>query len=767
MLASLGVVLSFTVTSLQWIQASAQHAIDQSLIADMGGMAFALSTADPEAIDVLQSLPAATPIQDDSATLVADEAAVFVQLRVTTDPDATIGVLTAGHHPTQASEISLSATTADALGVAVGDEVTVTSTAGELSAEVVGLLIDPADPANSAAVLIPSVDQAFTPTRWLSNNDFYGVEELQPLLDRRTASYQSRDALLVAAAINRPGFLSSMQFLPVGVGLLVGVLFLSTLTLLLQRWTADVRSLGACGIPPVRSWRHVTFVALACVLAGEFVGLFLSFFILTTFKAPVSAWLGQGWTTITTPWSGILLILAITTVAVLLAVPVIRLVTNPPSVRVLSRWRFQLRPSRVRALAFSAVLFASWIGVVLVARQPGADFLSAVIPVLGVVWAATLPYLLSPLLAVGLPPGRRALQMQLLRGVRPMAAVVIALVVAVGTWSAQTTYSANSGEAQANPMVPSGSFVMSDVPDSAIPIITDIYQSYGGQEIIRYGRPDESQLNLRVTTRGLLECLAAPGASLANLPETCWPTDNGLMTPVNVVAIGEVGSEPRADPNLVSGGEVGLILLKSEDGSISRLAETTATLDPLLGGNMPGLVVPPDSNVLAELGVMAGGSSTVALLDFYSLSIADRVKVRGAVLRLAPGSELADGNDPTAFDRLRTVANTTGFVGAFVGAMFLLIGGMGLVVANSLTRRTLVDLGATAVARAVTTLRWIGIPAVSLMLSVPVIYTSASFGWADGDASYGWIWLVPPLVALLAVFAIGGLFTRVPDLQSD
>lgn len=767
----LGALLAIAPVSLASVRSSALAAIEDSLRADLGHRGYALHTSTPEVLDILARAPGAAPVKDAVGTVGTSELAAPALVRVTTADDLHLGVVVEGQRPSRPGDVLVTSSIARALDLGPGSTAELSiDGAPAAAARVTGVTRDPADQASATVIHLadPAATDATGFTRWLSDTDFYDHEELQPYLDRRSASYQSLDSLVASALLAQPQYLSAMRGLPLGAALLVGVLLVSFTTLLMTQLRPDATALQAAGMTARAAYGRIVLVASLAVIAGVLAGLALTATVLFLARRRISSWFGQDWVGVEIDLalaSRLLLVVclggALTLVAVRLA-PVLR--------QALTRRSARARP-RTWATAATVVAVAAGVALtwsLVAATRPGSgDAAWLVAPWAAVVLAAALPFALGPLLVTDLRPATRALANRVSGGLRPAAAVAAVIAVGAGLWSAQTTRSAADGEALSSPLVPAGSFVISDAPVEANDTLAQIYDERGGEQLLRFALLDEREQDLRVTSTALVSCAQdVPGGNLAEVPESCWPAADKTAAPVNVVMIGEPGSTPRADPGLVRDGQVGLMLFTGDDGSVARFATTDAAADPTLGGNLPGLVLPPESPVLQDFGAQPSGTELVALLDYTALQPEDQLYVRSAALRLAPGAQTADGTEPTAYDRLRTVANTVAVMGAGAATVVLLLGGVATAITHSVSRRTLVDLSTTARARRRVVLRWALVGVAPALLAVPLVFLVATSGLrAVGDQ--GWLWPVPAVGMLVAGIAAAAVFARVPPTRQE
>ncbi|MEH0973605.1 hypothetical protein V6U77_20995 [Micromonospora sp. CPCC 205546] len=762
-LTLLGFMLGGTVIGLAVARSSAEQAIQDSVRADIGGNRYALQTGDSAASKAIATVPDAMPVQDQTGDVLAGDLSAPVLVRAYTKPSLQLGIVIRGTRPRDAGELLLSESTAQALGIAIGDTVRVRTGDGQRPGRVVGLSVDPANRTTSTLVQLVAESAQFRPTIWLSDTDFYTVAALRPVLDQRTATYQSVDTVLEASAQNRPQFLSAMRFVPAGCGLLMGILLVAAGVVLSRRWRLDADALIAAGMPPALAWRRMLSVVCATVLAGEVLGGCAASTVLLLSRDPVSAWVGQQWVGIAIPWQEPVALLGLTILFALSAVPLTRLA---------ARWaeRRIPRPSQGRwaTLAGALAVGLGLAALVLLTRLslgPHGSHAAALVPLAAAVVAFALPSVVAPILCWGLPTATRTLMRHLLAGLRPVAATGAVVMVLSGYWSAQNTYDANVGEALSSPLEPAGSFVVSEMPDNSIEALAAFYRSHGGRQVVRYAIPDESKAQLRVTAPKVLTCMSSQRTLNPTEVTDCFPRESAA--PLNRVMLGEPGSAPRADPHLLDNGKVGLLLFASGDGTATSLADTRAEADSQLGGNLPGLVVAPDSAVAKKFGLTANGTSEVLLPDFARLSPRDQFLVRAAAIRLAPSAQLASGTDPTAYDRLRSVANTASFLGATTAALILLLGGVALVVAHTLTRRTLVDIGAVPGRRWGIVARWTAVPLTTAALAIPLAIFTASGGGQRTEASYGSLWFLPGLLGAAASLIVGAAFLRPPPTADE
>jgi hypothetical protein len=759
----LGILLGGSLIGLATVLSSAEKAIVDSARADVGNASYALQTGNPDATKALRSAEGAQPLQDESGDVVAGGLSVPVLVRTIADPSLRLGFVTKGARPSRPGEVVLSQTTAEALGITIGDTVQVRTGDSRRPGRVVGFSVDPADRTASTLVQLTDDWATFRPTMWLSAESFFALAPVRPFLDDRTATYNSVDALLDVAAENRPHFLSAMRFVPTGCALLVAVLVVAVGAVLSRGWRRDADTLVAAGMPPARAWRRIVSVVLGTVLVGEILGSAIAALAVLLARGPVSARLGQQWVHIAVPWPPVAAMLSLTVLTGLLAVP---------SVRAGARWlqrrtlqTAQRRWAPVVGVAVTAGGLVCWLLLIYVSGGLGRDRLASFTPLPAAVVAATLPYAIAPLLTRGLPKGTRALTGHLLAGLRSVTAAGALVALASSMWAAQNVYDANLGEALSSPLQPASSFVISDMPDTAVPALTELYRAHGGNAMVSFRVPDEATTTLRVTAADVVACMAERNTRDPGEVTDCFSEDSAA--PINRVLLGAPGSAPRADPHLVSDGKVGLLDFRNGDRTASRLADTPAEADPILGGNLPGLVVPLGGSVAKEFGLESVGMSEVILMDFSSLEPRDQFFMRAAAIRLAPSANMQNGSDPSEYDRLRSVANTAAFLGALGTMVIVVLGGAGMIVGHTLARRTLVDIGAAPGRRWSIVARWTALPLITVLLTIPLAILTVSSGLQRTAVSYGVLWILPGVAGVAASVFIGAAFLRTPRMDSE
>jgi hypothetical protein len=128
---------------------------------------------------------------------------------------------------------------------------------------------------------------------------------------------------------------------------------------------------------------------------------------------------------------------------------------------------------------------------------------------------------------------------------------------------------------------------------------------------------------------------------------------------------------------------------------------------------------------------------------------------------------MENGSDPTEYDRLRSVANTAAFLGALGTIVIVMLGGAGLIVGHTLTRRTLIDVGAAEGRRLSIVARWTAVPLITMLLTIPLAILTVSLGAQRTAVSYGVLWILPGVAGAAASVFVGAAFLRTPRMDSE
>lgn len=770
-LALLGLIMGALPTAVATTHASALAAIDSSIRGDLGHRAFVLDATGDDVRRLMASLSDAAPVTDSTGLVTVEDSALPVLVRATPDAALHLGHVVAGRYPARAGEATLPRSAAAALGVTVGDTVSLSwdgvSRPGVTRPVVVGLTVDPADPMSSSMSVVVAADDPSveTPNRWLSDRNFADVGVLVPYLERRTALVGRADSVAETATAQAPPFVRQLGRLPWLLGVTLLALAFAVVTAFVRLWRVDAAGLVAAGLSPRAAWKVISAACTAVIVSGYAAGVLASQMALWAFRIPLSRWLGQEW--IDVRFSPLV------SVAVLAAC-LVAAVGAPAFSRVARVRRLPVRSSSsrissgvVRVAACLAVAAFLVQAVVLFTQDSGAavNLAHLTAPWTAVVLALFLPFLCLPLVARTLPVGMGRLLRRLGGSALPIVALASALAVGASVWAGQTTRDATMGARLSSPLVPAGSFVVSSAPTGAVDALTTTYERLGGRQARRFGLLDEQVNMVRSAPLQFGRCLRMqPEPRLRSVPEECF---TGGEAPLNTVAVDATITRPVADPNIIENGSVDVLRFTEQDDRVTGIDQVNVSPDGALGGNLPGLVLPAGSPQLKSWNMKPLGTEMVAFLDYSDLSPENRLRFRAAVARLAPAAETADGTAPTEYDRLRTVADVVSFTGALAAALVLAVGGASMVLGLASTRRLVADLGATPRRRAGLVVRWgvcLVAPVVSLVLVV-VVLVSTSFRIPISLA--GLTWLLPLATVLVGTMCLGVAMARPPRVRAE
>lgn len=758
LLVGMGAALSVSLIGSATISRSASEAVRESTIASFGHRQFAVQSTNPAVGRVLDGRPGAGAVRDKQSTLTFTGLSTDVLVRTSTDATLRLGVLSSGERPDEPGEIAVSRLVAAALRIRPGDQVRLGSDDGDVVfGRVTGTLVDPADASSRTVIELKAQSAQIGATRWLVTSDIVEDRVLGGTIgDAPGTQVASVDSAVAAAKDNRPPVLADLSFLPALLGVLLGVVLLAFVVGLATGWPTDVAALRAAGMSSRAAWSIFVRWVVLCVASGEAFGTVVALVLVSVAKSPVSSQLGQDWVDVSEP---------LTAIAVLLGTTMVVALAGPSVVRWVGRQRSaEAGGARARALALRAgvvgVVFAAsflgWLLLVVVNVRAGGGFLLAALS--GAVVCATAPSVLQWLASRRLRPSVAKLQTVLSADMRHVTAVCSVVVFGAALWSARTYSEAAQSQDQDNPMQPRQSLVLSEIPDSSIAVVSDLYREYGGRQVVRYQMPREQSRVVRVTSPGLVACLEARNAQTPDeAPPSCWP--RRTASPINAVGLEQGTGLARADPGLVTDGRVGLMVLDTRSTQpLQRMSVVSAGTDQHLGGIVPGLVVPKDGPLATRLGLEPGGLSEMVMLDYVRLTPEERLRLRAEVGRVAPTALINDGTGPTAYDRARLAASFGGLFGGVVGGILLLLGGYAAIQTARVTRRVLQELGPLASLRWSLVARWVAVPTTAILLAGALAFATASWGGRATQFPFGPLWAAPAAMTLAAVAALATCF---------
>ncbi|CUR56400.1 membrane hypothetical protein [metagenome] len=753
--------LSGCVIGVAAVRDTSTASIQASVRTNHAERAFAIQAGGEQANDALSHIAGLDGVAEKHGFVRHSGHQVSVVIRVSRQPDLPLQVLVEGRRAHSTTEATLSLAAASALGAHLGATFDVESDSPlSTTRQLVGITANPADLGDQTVVL---VDPALAPgevTVWLSDKDPFTVPAVRGLLDQHRASYQTIDLVAAESGKFLPPGLTGLKYVPVGLALLLFVILGAVMVALFPAARRDTYSLMDAGVSARDSWRIVSTLALATVATGQTLGIVVVIALLWLARGPISGLFGQNWQQVMVPWPSIVWLAAGGLLLLLLLRPI--LLARANVLRAMERKSATQRPS-----IFSWLILGTGAIILLGAlrshlqERPG-DF-SRLAPVAALLVAGGMPAVISPLALWGLPMATRVIANRLARGLSAAMVVVNVLAVGVAGHTAQVIHDSLLIESASRAPQPAGSLVVSEMPGGAADQLTREYRDLGGKRVAQFELPEERQTNLRVTSTRLTECMSrADTRSPGDVPDDCFPQQT--YSPINTVALSrEISAGPSADPGLLANGRVGLLLFTGTDGQVARLATTDAESDDILGGNLPGLVVPLGGEVAKRFRLTPAGTRTVALLDFGTLSAANRSLIRGSIDRLAPAAQTVDASGTTGYERRRSVAVAVALSGAGLVLLLLLVSGWAVLVANRATRRVLVDVGASRSRRHALGFRWVVGPMACLALSFPLVVSSVWISTLKQSASLGWVWTAPLVAGLIGCLVLAVRFLSVPD----
>jgi hypothetical protein len=249
---------------------------------------------------------------------------------------------------------------------------------------------------------------------------------------------------------------------------------------------------------------------------------------------------------------------------------------------------------------------------------------------------------------------------------------------------------------------------------------------------------------------------------LNEVDPSCFPYDS--IAPVNIVALSSEASDALvADPSLIEHGQVGLIVFPSADTGEPRTQEAPALADPLLGGNMPGAVVPADSTLARSLNLRATDGEFIAFLDFADLPVVSQAQFRSDVARLASAAQVAEEREQYEGAEIHlALSRAWSFAGALLLAVLLGFGGAAVVAAQVRLRRAMIDIGCVPRRRRLLAVRVFVPPMASFVLAAGLGLCTAWLQGVHNGLGFGWIWLIPCGASLVTTVALGFAFHRAP-----
>lgn len=756
-----GVMTALAVCLPFYVQRSVSGAIDDSVRANLGGHRYAVQAGTSEARALLASQHDLVPIRDAAATLSTGGAQASATARFIPDSDLMVGSLVDGRRPAKPGEVSVSRYVAQALGLRLGDQVSIgVDSLDSQEYTVVGLTADAADAyAATVTVLDPDL-RSVAATTWLTDVDPSSLPQLREVMETRSVSYQSLAGMADSAGGRLPVSAQALSTLPWALGGLFVAFCVGLVAMMARIGRRDVESLQAVGYSPRRAWLQIATLAGVCLGIGVLGGSAMAAFMVNVWSRQISRWFAQDWVAVTNPlWpSLVLLVLCFCWILVLH-----RMVMAVQGTR---RW-LQAHSGAASARVIGAAALTAAAGIVLLGlafsahRQDPPTAASGVAPFAAALVALGLPVLLLHGLSQGLAPALRQIVRSVGTGVAFSASVAGLIGVLAGSYASVTRHDTVGLAGLSNPIQPPGSFLATDVSGPAADQIAAQYRSAGGEELRVFTLLDESDHQLRAAAPLTVDCLTDDFKDITALPDRCL--SQRTFSPINTVAFSdEADSDRLADPELLAKGKIGLLEMSPGSPVPTRLDLAAANPDFTLGGNMPGLVIPQEDPLVADYGLRPGETRTVALLGFGQLPANDRARLRAFVARVAPSAQIAENTSDRAIGAQLAVSNAAAVAGAALVFLTVLAGGAAAAESHRRTRRILSDLGSTNKARMSLFARLVAVGGLQMVAIAALAFVGAVLAGVNVEASYGVGWALPALAGLCATCLVSGLLLHLP-----
>jgi len=345
----------------------------------------------------------------------------------------------------------------------------------------------------------------------------------------------------------------------------------------------------------------------------------------------------------------------------------------------------------------------------------------------------------------------------------PVVVVTALLTWLTTTQSAAASHNAISMRETSPAAQPPGSLLLTEVPSSSGDALRNEYRRLGGERVVTYRLPDEASTMVRAASAEIVGCMKRENVTrLTEVDPSCFPYD--AIAPVNIIALSpDPNSAVTADPSLIEQGLVGLVTFAAGKDQASRIEEAPASGDALLGGNMPGAVLPADGPLARALNLRAAEGEFIAFLDFAELPITSQAQFRSDVARLASAAQVAEERDQyEGAEIYLALSRAWSAAGGLLLAVLLGFGGATVVSAQARLRRSLIDMGSLPRRRGLLAARIFALPMASVIFAAGLGLCSAWLQGVHDGAGFGWIWIIPGVVSLAASIALAMAFRRVP-----
>ncbi|MBU2696787.1 hypothetical protein [Pimelobacter sp. 30-1] len=741
-------------TATAAIRASALDALAAQVVADRGYAQGVSIQGSEEAAALLARRPDLTGLLIAPGTVTSPAGTAPAEVRALTDARPPLGALLSGRRAADATEVVVSEPLANALQVALGDQVFLTVPDGPSGQRtVVGIGVDPATSGSAFAVTMSKEIDASAVTAWLApafDEEIDGLEGVAGVASTQTAAADQRD--------RPPARVAALRYVTTGLAVLLLLGLLAVVLPHARMARTVVRSLEAAGLDTRSAWRQIRLAALVVIVGGMVAGALGGALVIHLLASSVDERLGQHWMSVNVPWSPAVVLLIVATAGCCLPARLTMALSRRPLLLAPA-----LSGSGGWVLAAVTLLGGGVLAAISISAGRGnADVSNPVLlGLMGATLSAAGIVLLGRTVSVvRQPPATRAV-------VRWLAdhAVLISLVCAVAAAGA-STYTAfltrdTSSLAKVNlTNQQDGSLIVSGVPEVVAETLVGDYRDRGGDDVRVVGLPERS-LVPSVTTPAFAECMRE--GTLTTCSEGVAPADQVLAS-IGFDPALSASVPPRAAGAAVQDGRIGLLFFGSGDPERADVRVVAATADPELRVDdpMPSVLLSPQSEVAVEMGIRPSGIVDVELAGFGQLSIEDAAAVRGLVDRLAPTALVIEPDVDSSFlEHELSLARLIAILAAALCAALCLASGAAIAVSSAPTRRLLSEVGA-GVARRFSIGFWAFLPALGASVAIAIGVPWLTAQWSGGGAAVGWHWLLPPGALFASSLAIVLALARNP-----
>ena len=735
-------VLTAFAAALAVFDHSSRQAVAASVRADNGDKRYALQVLNEgSASRILADAEAWHPVWDVDGVASAGGRESAASVRLVRDP-LRIGVLREGTFPERDGEATISAHLAAVLGVSVGDDAAVSVNDQQRVVRLTGITVRPEDGSYDGVVVLDTALPTAEADLWLSDRRPFSDPALEPLVQRgdlaaRTTAILAEDR----AAGFRSAFLMVVGQMSHVVVLLSAVVALLLLVVIPRATRREVAALVDAGVRESRARFVPVMVGLSAVILGAITGAVLVLAGMSVAASEVGKLTSQEWTGVVVPWLALTTILLAPVAGGLVGVGVSVWIRRYRPRYDIS-WRPRPRLGLVLAVLGLACMLLPFIDVLPVeAAVPGAILL-----------VLALPSAVVPLSSAATAPASRRLVLTLTTPFAVAGALTSLLSLGTAYYSAYITHAGIASVRSSPAVQPAGSYLIYNVTTSAADGLRDEYLRLGGRQTATYQLPVEDTHTLRVSGQKVVGCMRESGGDNPQEHLSCLPKDTS--SPVNIVAISSAlrHDEFRADPGLIEDDRVGLIDFDRQTSAVKSLDVMSAVADETLGGNMPGLVVAPDSEIAKRYGLRASDAVLLALLDFGTLSEPSQARLRATVTRLAATAQTAELTDKKVPEL--TVGVWTAAVGG--AAVCLLCVSVGTVISTSQVRQRAMyaTAGARRRQRRLLAVRLMIPPFVSFLATGALAISAAWISGVHDGSPFGWWWVLPPGAGMSAALFV-------------